>query len=128
MLWGFRKQDILADAFIISVALFTTFILRYTPLVEDLFLSLFLKFMIYLVDLSVFVATFIGLSAKGPLLVFYLFRVVGLVFSQTFALNDTVLFPILAYLTFRLGCAAVNCHLGLHTIAPSETKIDDQLK
>lgn len=78
---GFRKTDLIADALFIGLAVVTSWIIGYTPLIEDSFLSLFLKYMVYLVDGSVCMATFIGLSSKGPLLVFYLFRIVALVYS-----------------------------------------------
>jgi|JI10StandDraft_1071094.scaffolds.fasta_scaffold2050527_1 hypothetical protein len=38
--------------------------------------------MIYLIDASAFLATFIALTAKGSLIVFYLFRVIGLAYAQ----------------------------------------------
>lgn len=122
---AYRKSDLLIDASIIAVALFTTFILRYTLLFEDNLLSLFFRCIIYLIDISIFTAIFVSLEGRGSIIVFYIYRFIQLVYSDTFDINDSVIIAILGYIFFKSGCLLVNKKLGLCEIDQEIKKIDD---
>lgn len=108
MVCGYSKKMFFTDLGSILIAASITFLLRITLLLDDPLLSNFFHFMLYIMDLSMLLAIEVTMDMKDGFVVFHCFRIIILVFAETFSQIDMVLWPSIGLIVFRICGQLIN--------------------
>ena len=62
-------------------------------------------------------------NLKDGLAVFHFLRISVLIFSDSYSIQESLLWPIIGFVAFRLGSMAINRWTGLWMVLPSDNHI-----
>lgn len=99
----YTSQVLWVDVGLASSAIIINLMLSYTAFVEEHWLGLLFRVILYFIDFSIFAAVVVAMQGKGGIAIFYFFRAAFLLSAQNTTLFSCVLPALFGFAVLRVA-------------------------